>query len=79
MEILSATQTMGVEFKPGAAWALGCDTYSSDVSLQWQSPGGVWVDLYDITEAGLFQAGVAANETYRLTTASAGSRVWLIR
>lgn len=74
--LLLETDTEGAEFSPHSSWWLGCDVYSADAELEWLSPGDVWVPIYTIS--GLQRQWVQSwhGDTYRITTATAGSRVW---
>lgn len=78
--LLDTTDTESEDFVPGAHWAIGVDTCVNDVVLQWKSSEGVYVDILTIDAAGIQVASNAtANETYRLTTSTAGSRAFLLR
>ena len=77
MLILDTTQTESEEFRPSRLWGIGIDTYSAAVTLQWRSPGGVWIDLGSYESVGRWQLNSLPGDVFRLTTSTAGSRAYV--
>ena len=75
--LLDVTDTESAAFSPRQLWHLGIDIFDQPVTLQWQSPVGVWVDLGSYDSAGRWQLNAAAGDVFRVTTSAAGSRVWV--
>ena len=76
VRLLDTDETEGAQFSPRQLWYLGIDTYVNPVTLEWFSPGGIWVELDSYESAGRWQLNAAPGDTFRLTTTSAGSRAW---
>lgn len=74
---LDTSDTESETFRPSRLWFLGIDTYVNDVTLQWRSPGGVWVDLGSYDSVGRWLLNSAPGDVYRLTTSGAGSRAYV--
>ena len=45
VRLLDTDETEGAQFTPRQQWYLGIDTYVQPVTLEWLSPGNVWVEL----------------------------------
>ena len=77
--LLDVTETESEPISPRQLWHLGIDIYVADVTLQWRSPGGLWVDLGSYSSVGRWQLNAASGDTFRVTTTAAGSRVWVTK
>ena len=75
--LLDTTDTESAAFTPRQLWYLGIDIYADPVTLQWQSPAGLWIDLGSYESTGRWLLNAGAGDVFRLTTSTAGSRVWV--
>lgn len=77
IEVLTTSQTQGVEFQAHSEWYLCVETYTADVVLESKAPGGTWIALETYDGVGKWRVHSAPGDLFRLTTSSAGSRVWI--
>ena len=74
---LETSQTAGNPFTPQQSWWIGIDRFVEDVNLEWLSPDGIWVPILVLDDVGRHWSQAPGSDTYRFTTARAGTQVWV--
>ena len=77
IEALAVDQTLGDTFQPGQLWYLGIDIYVAPITIEWLSPGDVWVILGTRDSVGRWQLTSAPGDVFRVSTLVAGTRAWV--